>query len=297
MNPTKELNAALAKFQATLPHITKGESATIPGKEGKQGFKYTYADLKDVSDAILPALGKVGLAFSAFPGIVDGKMALVYSLMHESGEERIGVWPLPTGEPRAIGSAITYARRYSLLAVTGVFPGGEDDDGAAAGDASVSQPRESFDDASPVRSNGHQNGSPANGTVARPPAREQPASNGEIDPEAQEFANEIAVAMTVGAAEKIAADARTAGKHGALVRNPDSGKPGILGKLIQWKHKQLEDAEKALTELHRAAEAQKMTIDAIETHVVKVTGASIDDATAAQLRQAAEALTVAQAAA
>ena len=130
-----ELAAALAKFQAALPTIAKGETAIVPGKDGKQGFKYTYADLADVSDAILPALGKLGLAFTSFPGVVDGKMCLVYSLIHVSGEERIGVWPLTGATPQQIGSAITYARRYSLMAVTGVFPGGEDDDGKAAAQA------------------------------------------------------------------------------------------------------------------------------------------------------------------
>jgi hypothetical protein len=41
--------------------------------------------------------------------------------------------PPPTrGTPQQIGSALTYARRYILCAVTGVAPGGEDDDGKAA---------------------------------------------------------------------------------------------------------------------------------------------------------------------
>ncbi len=134
MTPTPKLNAALAKFQAALPSVAKGETAHAGT------YTYSYAGLDDVSAAIEPALGKVGLAFTAFPHLLDGQFVLVYSLLHESGEERIGVWPLGTGTPQQRGSAITYGRRYCLLAVTGVFPGGEDDDGEAAGQA-MQQPR------------------------------------------------------------------------------------------------------------------------------------------------------------
>src|ERR1019366_341840 len=128
-----------------LPRIAKGETANAGT------YTYKYAGLDEVAAAILPALGRVGLAFTAFPSLVDGRLALVYSLMHESGEERVGVWPLPTGTPQQLGSAITYGRRYCLLAVTGVFPGGEDDDGQAAESAPVNGQRESFDDARPAR--------------------------------------------------------------------------------------------------------------------------------------------------
>jgi ribosomal protein S20 len=52
--------------------------------------------------------------------------------LHTSGEKVSGEYPLPTGgSPQALGSAITYARRYCLCAVTGVAAD-DDDDGAAA---------------------------------------------------------------------------------------------------------------------------------------------------------------------
>ena len=40
-----------------------------------------------------------------------------------------------SGSPQDIGKAITYARRYALCAVTGLAPGGDDDDGKSATDA------------------------------------------------------------------------------------------------------------------------------------------------------------------
>ena len=61
------------------------------------------------------------------------RVVLAYSLLHKSGGAVAGEYPLPRdGSPQAIGSALTYARRYALCAVTGVAPGGSDDDGAAA---------------------------------------------------------------------------------------------------------------------------------------------------------------------
>jgi ERF superfamily len=126
------LAEALRRLQANLPDIKKSETATVKPKDGKPPFSYTYADLGAVTDAIFPALAEVGLAFIAKPTMADGQFVLAYSLLHISGQREDGTYPLSsTGTPQAIGSAITYARRYCLCAVTGVAPE-DDDDGAAA---------------------------------------------------------------------------------------------------------------------------------------------------------------------
>jgi ERF superfamily len=137
-----ELATALARVQAELPAVTKGETAKVEGRDGKRGYEYSYADLADVSAAILPILGQHGLAFTAWPTLEDGKFILAYTLMHKSGEERSGVYPLPSqGTPQQIGGHITYARRYCLCAVTGVAPGGEDSDAAGAAEVPMDRPR------------------------------------------------------------------------------------------------------------------------------------------------------------
>jgi hypothetical protein len=126
---TPKLNAALARFQAQVPKITKDEKATIPGREGRAGFGYAYAGLDAITDAALPLLGKHGLAFTAWPTLIDGKFVLLYELLHESGEQKSGIFPLASsGKPQELGGLITYYRRYALCAVTGIAPGGEDDD-------------------------------------------------------------------------------------------------------------------------------------------------------------------------
>jgi hypothetical protein len=125
------LVAALAAFQADLPAIIKGEEAEVETKTGRK-YRYRFADLADVSAVVLPRLGEVGLAWMTRPTVIDGRFVLAYELMHTSGDSRTGEYPLPAqGLPQELGSAITYARRYTLCCVTGVAPD-RDDDGAAA---------------------------------------------------------------------------------------------------------------------------------------------------------------------
>lgn len=131
MSTHKSLAEALAAFQAALPHVGKDNLAVVKSDKGQ--YKYTYANLADVSARVLPALAAVGLSFSAKPTLTeDGRFVLRYTLRHVSGETDTGDYPLPTGTAQQVGSAITYARRYALTAVTGVAPDQDDDDGQAA---------------------------------------------------------------------------------------------------------------------------------------------------------------------
>lgn len=133
MTDTKHgLAEALAAFQAEIPSVVKGKT----GDAGS--YKYQYADLSDVTEKVLPLLGKHGLSFSAKPTHNErGAFVLAYTLRHVGGESDSGEYPLPNGNAQQIGSAITYARRYVLCAVTGVAPGGDDDDGHGARDVQV----------------------------------------------------------------------------------------------------------------------------------------------------------------
>ncbi|HVH80169.1 MAG TPA: ERF family protein [Stellaceae bacterium] len=128
------LAAALIRLQARLPRITKGETAEVPTKTGGK-YTYSYASLSDIHDSIFPLLGECGLAWVTRPTLsAGGKFVLLYSLIHaETGEEYAGEYPLPeAGGSQALGSAITYARRYALTAVLGIAPAEDDDDGHAA---------------------------------------------------------------------------------------------------------------------------------------------------------------------
>ncbi len=97
-------------------------------------FRSRYADLAAVRDAIVPIFNKHGISIIQSPN-VDGFAGfnLETRLIHESGEEIVWNFPLPSDvtKMQAVGSAISYARRYTLSAIA-CIASEEDDDGNAA---------------------------------------------------------------------------------------------------------------------------------------------------------------------
>ena len=88
--------------------------------DGKR-VHYNYADLADVIDAIRAGLSENELCVVHLLGYTGGKFGMTTELMHSSGEKLTTWYPLPdpgTAQIRAqaFGSALTYARRYSLSA-------------------------------------------------------------------------------------------------------------------------------------------------------------------------------------
>lgn len=129
---TPSINEALADLQTQLPHISKNNKAEVPTKTGGK-YTYQYADLAEITRQLLPLLGKLGLSFTSRPTMLGEQLVLVYELRHVSGEQIDGVYPLPVrGTPQEVGSAITYARRYCLCAVSGLAPDNDDEDAVLA---------------------------------------------------------------------------------------------------------------------------------------------------------------------
>ncbi len=117
---------ALAKAQAEICGATK--SAVNPH------LKNRYADLAEVWLACRAALSKHGLCViqTARSTSTGMGICLVTTLGHQSGEWIRGEMFIPAAKPDAqgLGSALSYARRYSLASMVGVY--GEDDDGETA---------------------------------------------------------------------------------------------------------------------------------------------------------------------
>lgn len=118
------LTAALAKAQGTI------EGAVKDAKNPH--FRSSYADLQSVWEAVRGPLSSNGLAILQFPEVLEGQVVLETVLTHESGEfvSSCLAIPLAKEDAQAIGSAITYARRYALQSVTGVAPMDDDGEGA-----------------------------------------------------------------------------------------------------------------------------------------------------------------------
>jgi hypothetical protein len=96
-------------------------------------FKSTYADLSAVVEAVIDGLNNNGIALIQQTHECESGVIVETLLIHESGEQisggRLHV-PASKQDAQGYGSALTYARRYSLMATTGIAP--EDDDGNAA---------------------------------------------------------------------------------------------------------------------------------------------------------------------
>jgi hypothetical protein len=112
--------------------VVKGRTARVPTNSGGE-YTYRYADLAGVLEQIRPHLIAHGLAVTQVTEGAGKDVAVRTVFVHTSGQW-IAYPPLgvPTGQvtPQAVGSAITYARRYSLLAALGIAT--EDDDGQRA---------------------------------------------------------------------------------------------------------------------------------------------------------------------
>lgn len=121
----KELATALSKAQAKMKTADKGSV--------NPHFKSKYASLEQVWEACREALTSEGL--SVIQGIVfhaENHIYLETKLMHSSGEWAASYTPLYLpAQPNMqhLGSAVTYAKRISLMAIAGISVGEVDDDG------------------------------------------------------------------------------------------------------------------------------------------------------------------------
>lgn len=123
---------ALCAAQGILEVAKKDNTNTFFAKGTN---KAKYADINNVWVACRAALTKNGIAVIQEPSITETRMVrLTTLLVHESGEWLEGELDLKPKEDsaQAIGSCITYARRYALSSMVGIVCEDSDDDGNAA---------------------------------------------------------------------------------------------------------------------------------------------------------------------
>lgn len=128
MEDIKLAAAALVKAQKAFGPALKTHS--------NPAFKSRYADLGACIEAVAEALNDAGLALVQRVHEVESGVCVETLFIHESGQVisggRLRV-PAAKNDPQGYGSALTYARRYSLMSACGHAP--EDDDGLAAAKA------------------------------------------------------------------------------------------------------------------------------------------------------------------
>ena len=121
----KNIATALVKAQKDFAPALKDSNNPF--------FKTKYADLSACVKAVIDALNNNGIALVQKCHPCDDGVSVETIFIHESGELLdCGVLHVPAAknDPQGYGSALTYARRYSLMAACGIAP--EDDDGNAA---------------------------------------------------------------------------------------------------------------------------------------------------------------------
>ena len=129
----KDFNEAMSKFQSLLPTIEK--SGIVDYTTNKGRTYYDYAKLEDIAKAIRPALKETGLSYRFSQSQNQGWITVTCIVTHAGGHSETSEL---TSQPdisggkdplKAIASAISYLRRYTLTGSLSIVVGGEDDDG------------------------------------------------------------------------------------------------------------------------------------------------------------------------
>jgi hypothetical protein len=148
MNRSDQLNElakALAQAQGLFTSAEREHVAKVASSKGEgSSYSYNYADLAAYLDVCRDPLAKCGLSFVQSTACDQGQVSVATMLLHSSGQW-IEFPPLTLhaadARPQTIGSAITYARRYSLSAALGMASEADDDANSANGNQATTAPR------------------------------------------------------------------------------------------------------------------------------------------------------------
>lgn len=115
-------------------------------QKNAKGHNYTYADLEEVTNSLTKLLDGTGLSYAQLPSTQTtehGFFVVVSTRVFHEDEDPVSVEmslpldPASRNLAHALGSAVTYLRRYSLVTIFGLLP--SDDDAMAV----ASSPRQS----------------------------------------------------------------------------------------------------------------------------------------------------------
>lgn len=129
--PKGPLFKALAEARKHFTSLSASATADVKISQAKGGgsYKFSYAPLDVVLDALQPGLIAAGLALlQPFDGDV------MYTIVAFEGSSLTVETPLPIwATPQELGSLLTYLRRYQIKGIFGVADSEDDDGNAASG--------------------------------------------------------------------------------------------------------------------------------------------------------------------
>lgn len=128
----KTLYSAFVKAQSEIPKVIRDANNPY--------FNSKYLTLEGLIEVVKKAFSGNGLAFSQEPTTVEINnkiyVQIVTNIIHESGAEfppKVFQMPVSKTGEQAIGSAITYAKRYALQSIVGISADEDDDANSAVG--------------------------------------------------------------------------------------------------------------------------------------------------------------------
>jgi hypothetical protein len=127
-------SADFALMQPELPEITEKGEIKVENK-----VRSTYAKFEDINAVVKPILAKHGFGLSFKTSTKDNKVTVVAVLMHRGGHSERTEMELGADTSgskngvQALGSSISYAKRYTMNALLNITTRGQDDDGQNAG--------------------------------------------------------------------------------------------------------------------------------------------------------------------
>ena len=134
-NARKEYIGALARAQGTMPVVKKNAHVFFEGKGGKTDTDYWHADYGGLVQTITPHLSREGFSYDHEIERREGRIYVTCILSHDAGHTKsvtLDGAPDDTGGKNAIQqskSTVTYLKRTTLEAVSGVATEGDDNDG------------------------------------------------------------------------------------------------------------------------------------------------------------------------
>lgn len=138
----KAFAAAMAAFRAEAPVIEKSAGVDFTSAKGRTQYK--YASLDHITAKVNPILGRHGLTYSWVTEQQQGFVTVHCDVMHVMGHRERVTLTGPHDQSgnknaiQAVGSAVSYLQRYTLLSALGLSTGGQDDDGHGSAEASSS---------------------------------------------------------------------------------------------------------------------------------------------------------------